>query len=367
MATEGLPDAAPVLTFDEVRTRRTVGAGHTLARVSAANLVALARPARRFVTQQTGVYNFRVSYQRSHSAIKHLYLAAFTRAHPLTFPLPTNTLTLDLTIKDAAGVTVSSSASTIPSGFRSGTSRTPTTASSPLARFLMIADGFLDLDALAATLTTPPWSFEFAATRTGTTLVIDRVEGFEVPRTLVDSDDDFGVLTGPFNPGNAVVAGSVSTVGYERLSKTIEGAILCGRDYVNVAWPADTAYGLSPRTSSASYVALTNLTDGSDPLPFYCYPRVVYHPSSATGERARFRVLYYVSGGGTAAVQLATGASSSPYQITGLTGASWQWSAWADCDLPTDGTDRVAELLFKGKTNAGTLYLAGIHVQENAG
>lgn len=364
MATEGLPDAPPVLTFDEVRVRRTVAAGHTISRAVAANLTALARPARHFCTAQTAVYNVSVSYRRSHTAIKYLYLAAFTRS-PSPFS-STETMTINLAITDAGGHSVASSASTIPRGFRSGTTYQPALVSfNPLAQFVQLTEGFLDLDALAVTLTDPSWSLDITVTRSGSTLVLDRIEGFEVPRTQVNSADDYGILTGLLNPGNVVVAGSTTTYGYERLNKTTEAAILAGRDYVNVAWPADIAYGLSPRTTSATYVPLTNLTDGSNALPFYCYPRVVYAPNSSSGERMRWRVLFYVSGGGTADFQLTTGAASSPYTVTGLTGAAWAWSAWTDGYLPTNGTDRIAEITIKGRTSAGTVYLAGLHAQEN--
>ena len=83
------------------------------------------------------------------------------------------------------------------------------------------------------------------------------------------------------------------------------------------------------------------------------------------GEPARVRYLYYVTGGGNAAIRLNTGSSSDPFDATGLSGASWQWSAWVDCYLPTTGTDRIVSATFEGKTTAGALYLAGIELEEN--
>jgi hypothetical protein len=98
-------------------------------------------------------------------------------------------------------------------------------------------------------------------------------------------------------------------------------------------------------------------------------PRVVYVPSSSTGEPHRVRYLYQVTGGGTATIRCTAtsiGAGSViSVDATGLTSAAFAWSAWSTLTIPTNGTDGIVAVTFTGKTTAGTLYLASIQLEEN--
>jgi hypothetical protein len=111
------------------------------------------------------------------------------------------------------------------------------------------------------------------------------------------------------------------------------------------------------------------LEGGTTPWSWRVRPRMLYAPSSATGEPHRVRVLYEVTGGGTAAVRCtatSVGAGSVvTAAVTGLTSASWAWSDWQTMTIPTDGTDRIVALTFEGKTTAGSFYVAAIEIEEN--
>lgn len=367
MSTEGILDAFPSLSYAEGITGATVRGGHTIARVAAANLIALARPARRIGTTQglAASDTLHVGYTRSHSSIRALYVAWFYRPDPDPFAA-LETISLTTTIRDELGNTVTSSDPVIPLGF-DGTAYT--------ANRVVLADtpvlgavGYIDLDAAAATLTGASWAFQFDWSRSGGHVALDRIEGWECPRSQVDEADTFGALTGPENPGNPIVAGDVAGIGYERIAKTVEGGIACGRTLLSVAWPTSTS--IAPATTSATYTAFTRMLEGgTTPWPWRVRPRVVYAPASATGEPHRVRYLYEVTGGGSASIRCtATSAGTGSVQtadVAGLASATFAWSAWADLDVPTDGTDRIVSLTFTGKTTAGTLYVAAIEVEEN--
>ena len=230
------------------------------------------------------------------------------------------------------------------------------------------AIGYIDIDAAAAILTGDSWAFQFDWSRSGGNTSLDRIEGWECPRSQVDSADDFGLLTGPENPGNPIVAGSPSAYGYERMAKTIEGGIACGRTLLSASWPTDTS--IAPGTSSATFTAFTRMIEsGSTPWSWRVRPRVVYSPASATGEPHRVRYLYKVTGGGTAAVKCtATSVGTASVQTattSSLASSTWAWSDWADLSVPTDGTDRLVNLTFIDKTTAGAFYVASIEIEEH--
>lgn len=357
MSSEALiPDVSP-LRYAEARTGLTVRGAHSITRATGANIIALARPAHRIgpiVGQTLSAYTYQASYVRSHASIKYLWLAWYFR--PTSSGINGG---ITLTIRDAAGNSVGSSSSKIPVGFKN---ETPflIRRTYRLADLALGGSGYLDLDAIAATLTDPSWSFEFAA-RTGG---FDHVIGWECPRSRVDSTETYGVTTGPENPGNPIL----SSV-YERVAKTVEGGIVCNRTLFSASWPDDTAT-LTPSTTSATYTAFTLMTEGGGvSWRWHVRPRVVYAPSSATGEKHRVRLLYRVVGGGTGTVEVtaqSVGAGSTQTAtVNTLTSATWAWSAWVDLYVPTDGTDRITHLSFRGKTTAGTLYLASIVIEEN--
>jgi hypothetical protein len=351
-----LPDY-PSLAYAETRVGLTVRGGHTMTRAQAANVIALARPAHRvgpIYSSTTTAYVYAASYVRSHSSIRYLWLAWYY--HPGTSGINGG---VTLTIRDAAGNSVASSSTKIPRGFK-GESPYNIRASFYDSNIATGGSGYLDLDALAATLTDPSWTFEFAAQTGG----FETIEGWECPRSQVDDSETYGVLTGPENPGNSILSSS-----YERLAKTVEGAITCNRTLFSLSWPEDTA-SLSPSTTSATLTAFALLTEGGGvPVPFHVRPRVVYAPNSATGEPHRVRVLYRVTGGGTGTVEAkstSVGAgSANTATLNTLTSATWAWSAWQTLQVATNGTDRIAHLTFRGKVTAGALYIASIVVEEN--
>lgn len=369
MSTESLLVDFPSLAYGETPTGGTVRGGHTITRAAAANIVALGRPAHRVgpVQGQSAQTNTYVAgYTRSHDAIKQLWLAWYF--HPDYTNTPA-THSVELTITDALGNSVASSSALIPVGFK-GAATSAVQASVPLDVTMVLgAEGYLDLDALAAVLVDPSWSFEFVHTASTPYIPLDRIEGWECPRSLVDSADTYGALTGPENPGNPIVAGTTTTPGYERIAKTIEGGIRCGRTLLSAVWPTDTS--IAPGTSSATFTAFTRMLEsGTTPWAWRVRPRVVYAPNSSTGTPHRVRYLYQNTGGGTGSVKCtatSVGAGSVQTATTSsLTSGSWAWSDWESLDVPTDGTDRVVTLTFTGKTTAGALYIASIEIEEHS-
>jgi len=364
VSTEGLIPDFPVLAYSEGYTGLTVRGSHTITRATAANVVALGRPCRQFggmMAQEPGTFVF--GYTRTHASIKQLRIAWAYRSDPDP-AAGFATISVSLTIRDALGNAITPPASEIPTALDGTTYGALSGSLSPTGDVHLGGVGYLDLDAIAATLVDPSWSFEFTFARSATDVTLEWIDAWECPRTSVSDADTYGALTGPLNPGNPISAGSVTTRGYERIAKTIEGGIKANRTHLSVAWPRDIA--TAPSTVSAAYAPFSTLLESAGtPLPWRFRPRVVYLPSSAVGEPARVRYLYYVAGGGNAAIRLNTGSSSDPFDATGLSGASWQWSPWVDCYLPTNGTDRIVSATFEGKTTAGALYLAGIELEEN--
>lgn len=365
MSTESLVNDFPALSYAEGYTGLTVRGSHTITRTIAANIVALGRPCRQLggmQPQTPGTFKF--SFTRTHADINQLRIAWTYRSDP-DIAAAAATLTMTLTITDALGNSVAASDSRIPTAF-DGTAVYSTPGSlSPIGDVHLGGVGYLDLDALAVTLTDPSWSLEFVFARSGGDATLEWIDAWECPRSVVSTADTYGTLTGPMNPGNPVSAGSVTTRGFERLAKTIEGGIKANRVYLSVAWPADTGASI-PSTVSATYAPFATMTEAAGvPLPWRIRPRVVYLPNNATGEPARVRFLYYQTGGGSGSIRTATGSSSSPFDVTGLAGASWQWSAWTNVLLPTNGTDRIVSVTFEGKTTAGTLYIASIQLEES--
>lgn len=336
-----------------------------------ANVCALARPSRWFTLINLVPGTYAASYRRTHTSIKQAVLEWTTRlaTPPLITIGPTDSVQVSLTIYDAAGNSVLPTDARIPTFFRGGPrifSPTPfrepgTPASGGL--------GYLDLDALATTLTDPSWSFEFTITRpTGNELIIDRIALRELARTIVDTSDTYGVDVADFQPGQPSGAGSTTTTGTLRLARTIDGAIASTDDVLVLGWEDVTSAADTPSTTSAAFAALTLLEETAGvPVRFRVPIRPMYvaaPPGDATGETGRFRVRYLVTGGGTAVVRLNTGSTGSPYATAGLASAVFAWSPWIDCRFPTDATGAIATLTFEAKTTAGTVYVSAIHVQQ---
>lgn len=370
MTTRPLVNRVADLAYTSPQIGRTVRGPWMMGAAETANVVALARPSRGFNLYTLAPGTYTASYRRTHDSIRQAVIAWTTRTVPPpgTSITAGDSLSVELTITDALGNSVGPSDSRIPQYFR-GEARSYIEWSTghpglPDAG----GSGILDLDALAVDLVDPSWSFEFVVARpTGTLLFVDLIHMRELARSIVDTSETYGCDPADYQPGQPIAAGSVSTLGTERLAKTIEGAIAATPDVLVLGWVDDTSATI-PKTTSATYAALTNLTQsGTTPMRWRVPVRpmlVAAPPGDATGETGRWRVRYSVSGGGTADVQLLTGSSGSPYAITGLTGGTWQWSAWQDCRLPTDATDQIAALSLKARTSAGTVYISGVHVQQ---
>jgi len=357
------------VSYAEVETSQTIRAA-TLARMAqACNVLASGRPARRAhisdaYPNTTTARTYVVSYTRTSDAIAFLYVAARIR-----YGYRGDQLTIDLTIKDATGNTVSSSSTAIPAGFKVGNPWTaPPTWSGAVGNVLeyasTIAEGYLDLDALAGTLSDPSWSLEFAiAAPTGTTSTIDVIEVFEMPRAIVDSADTYGMLSGAVMPGRPLTSGSTSEDGIARLRQTLTGARLAQRTYVQECFgPDDTTAALVPRTTSATYAPLSELDEGGGVALSWVF-RVRTITGSTGGETARARFRYLVSGGGTAYIRTTTGIST--YDTAALTSATWAWSDWVAVQLKANASGHLETVRFKGKTSAGTLYVSGWILEEN--
>ena len=155
-------------------------------------------------------------------------------------------------------------------------------------------------------------------------------------------------------------AGSSTTVGTLRLAKTIEGAIASTDDVLVVGWEDDITATI-PKTTAAAYAALTNLEQTAGNAVRWARARapdaVTAPPGDATGETARFRVRYYVAGGGTADVRLVTGSSGSPYAVTGLTGAAWRGRRGPIADCRRTRLTRSPRSSSEAQTSAGTVYI----------
>lgn len=366
MSTEQMPLGFPALHYVEAQVGRTITGPFAIKLAHAADILALARPTKTIRVDSSGAGTYKAGFTRTPGATM-LYLSWWYRAGNSSG----DQLSVELTVTD--GVTIVGPVSTkIPTAFQGNLTSTIMADAAPInpARMVMGGDGWIVLDdsanGLASVLTaSDDWTFTFVITAAAAAYV-DHIEGHEVPAGTISDADAAGALAGPFNPGNAITAGSTTTDGWERLFATVQAAIAAPPEYLSLTWPANITATI-PKTSSAAFVPLTNLEESAGVATVFRVRvrpmTVVAPPGTAAGEAARFRVLYYVAGGGTAEVQINTGSTGSPYAATGLTGAAWAWSAWTACALPTDGTDQVARLTFEAKTSAGTVYLAAIVVE----
>lgn len=364
----------PVI-YDEVATAQTVRAATLTRMAQACDVLASGRPARRghivsaYPTYPNGTSTrtYVLSYKRTSDAIGYLYLAAHSR-----LGYRGDQLTIDLTIRDAGGHSVASSSVLIPVGFKVGTIYTvPASVAgtdgaglATLAYVATIADGYLDLGALAATLTDPDWSLEFAvAAPSGTGSLVDLIECWEMPRGIVDNADTYGSLVGALMPGRPLTSGDITEDGIARLRQTLTGARLAQRTYSQECFgPDDVTAALVPRTTSLSYAALSELDDGAGAATAYTF-RVRTITGDSGGEVARARFRYLVSGGGTANLKVTTGIAS--YATGSLTSATWAWSPWLAVRLKANATGHLESVHFEGKTTAGTLYVSGWILEEN--
>ena len=356
------PLGIPSLAYVEAQTGRTVRSS-TAARIAqAGSLNTSGRPARR--AQIHSAYpngatprTYVVSYTRTTNATRYLYVAAHARA--VYFD---ETLTIYLTIKDAAGHGVASSSALIPA-FLKGTAWRMLDLAFDIHE---IGSGYLDINALAATLTDADWSLEFAvASPSGTHLLCDLIEVWEVPRARVDTDDAAGALVGPLMPGNAITSGATSGAsgdGWVRLEATLAGARTSQRTYAQECFGPDDITATLPLTVSALYVALTNLEESALVPVGYTF-RVRTVTGSAGGEVARARFRYIVVGGGNANIKVTS--TIAGYATGTLASATWAWSPWLAVMLKASATGHIETVTLTAKVTVGALYVSGWILEEN--
>ena len=367
MSTEPQSPFGPgALAYDEARVGRTVRSATLMRAAASASINASARPGKRAQVHSaypngTSARTYAVSYTRTTDAVKALYVGASIRS--ATFG---DTLTIDLTIRDAAGHSVASSSALIPNPFKGTVIFLDSSAGSATYDARTIGVGYLDIDALAATLTDPDWSLEFAvAAPNGHDSLVDLIEVYEVPRRMVDSADAAGSLALPFLPGNPLASGDATGSlddGVTRLEATAQAARTSQRTYWQECFGPDDTTATLPLTTSGTYAALTN-HEQSAGVPIEIALRVRKVTGATGGETARVRVRYLVTSGGTAYVRATTGIGTS--DSAGLTSATWAWSDWWTIFLKTSAAGQVDSITLKAKTSAGTLYLSSVIVDEN--
>lgn len=363
-AARALGEFAADLATDRARNHRTVRDGHTREIALCANAALLDFPRGRFHVDNLGAGTYSVSFSQAPEA-KYVWIRAAVGPGASG-----DAVTIDLTIRDATGNVVTSSSSNIPLGFKGETHLARTLFSSDRWSEEVLIEGYLDLEELDGTLTDPTWSLDFTVGVVGGGYV-SRVEGWAVPRFLVDDSQTAGGVV----PGNIIADAAITdsaTKGLRRVLETIESARQCQQTLISLAWKRDTAAAI-PQTTATGVGALTNLAIGSDPMPFVVLPRRIYAPS-ATGEAHRWRVLYRFAGGaGTETATVQTSAESDVPSTVSTTQTlsyttSWTWSGWKTTGTtPTDGSDEtVALTLEAGLSAAGpTLYIAGWDVEES--
>ena len=362
------PFGAPLLSYVETQTGRTVRAQTAIRAAQSASLNASARPGKRCQIHSAypnGITarKYCGAYTRTTNATKFLYVAAHYRASTAA-----DSIKVDLTIRDAAGNSVTSSSALIPYFLKGTTVSLQGTTGSIVTDARELGSGYLDLDALAVTLVDPDWSLEFAVAAPGVTdSLVDLIELWEVPRQVVDQSDAAGVLVGPLMPGNPITSGPASGAtadGWARIEATLQGAVKSQRTYAQECFgPDDVTAAQLPQTTSASYVSLTHLEESAGvPISYVLRIRPVVGGTGGEIARARFR--YIAAGGATGSIEVTTGIAT--YSLTGLSSTSWTWSPWLSVLLKTDNAGHIETVSFKAKrSGAGVLYVSSWVLDEN--
>lgn len=358
--------APEILTSLDERTPRidnAVSALHHLELANVANHALLDNPAGRFnldLIDTAGTYSF--SYVRNPGA-RYLRLEARINAQA---PGTAGFAQIDLTIRDAAGHSITSSSSHIPRGFKNEVLPTPRSyVDLPLYDQLSVV-GVLDCDELDGTLTDPSWVFEFSITFAGGAQV-NTLQCWEAPRFVVnDAVDHGGVLPGAFQHDQPITDSDV--IGLERLLETLVSARQSERTYVSLAWRQQVVVTTeTPNVTATSYTRFAALAADAAPQTWRPSPRQVYAGATA-GEVIRFRVLYRFSGGAgteTGGVQLTGNATGSPWVSSSLAyTTSWTWSDWITAAIRTSPLSDTLSLKGKVSASGPLLWIASIHVLE---
>lgn len=274
-------------------------------------------------------------------------------------------VTLKLTLRDAAGHTVAHTDDRCPVGYRDETTDCPASlVVAPRFDESRAVVGWLDLDALAVDLTDPSWSLDLEVAVSGGAS-LDGVQAFELPRFSADDVTEHGgVVPGSFQRDYTI--SDDTQRGLRRIVSTLESARLSQRTYLSLTWLRSTSAADTPSTSATSYAPLALLDAGADPVRFVVPTRHV--GAASAGTPARWRFLYRLSGGAgteTARVRLYGDASGSPWTSSLLTfTTSWTWSDWKDATLRTSPALEHLALRAKLSASGPTLWIAAVHVHE---
>lgn len=367
MTTPRLP--APYdLNTEAARIARTVRT-EALGLALTANGALLDSPPRRFAVHDisdTGTYP--LGYTRSPSA---KYLRVVVAMGGIATGWTAVSVVLALTIRDAAGHSVSA-APKIPAAFLGSTTHLPG-ALVGASRFdsETLVSGYFDLDDLAATLTDPAWSFEWAVTLTGSGALVNRIEGWEVARGVVDEAATAGgVSLGDFQPDQPISDGPLTdpAARWGRIVQTTAQARTMGRTYVSLAWRESTAPSDTPSVSSTSDGPFTLFDMGGSRLPIRVHGRQLA-AAGATGEAVRWRIRYRFTGGAgteTAQVILRGGATGSPWVFSSIAyTTSWTWSAWKDAAVSTAAAVDDFELSGKVSASGPSFFVCDLEIEEH--
>lgn len=313
-------------------------------------------------TETGGTYS--LSYVRNPGA---RYVRIEALVHPSATVLGTS-ITLDLTVRDAAGHAVTSSDDRIPRRWRGDTTYAPLAITgSARLEFVERVIGYVDCDALDDTLTDPSWSFDVALTVSGGAQV-ESISLSEMPRFVVDDAADHGgVIPGAYQRDMIIQDGSQE--GLRRLLATLDSGRQSQRSYLGIAWRQALVSAETPSLSGASDGPFTLLEGAGSGgrLEWSLVPRPVLAVSTA-GEAAQVRYLYRFSGGAgseTAKIRLRGSATGSPW----LTGdlaytTTWTWSPWIDFAVRTSPLSDALSLSGNVSATGPTLWLAGVHARE---
>mgnify|MGYP007071576899 FL=1 len=371
------PLGAPVLAFTATVTGAVVRSPHLVGWAHAANVCALRMPAKRFQIDRA-------------APSSDPYVAGYTRSPGARYArirwamladVGWQSLSVDLTITDGAGNSVASSSALIPNGFKADALVIAPPTGIPAAD-LRQRTGYLDLEALAATLVDPDWSFAFVVARpTGSSAIADRIEFTELPRDLVSSADDYGLVTADGDPGDPIYAGDETETGFVRLKHAEDAARLTQRAYLALAHWSATAASTTPNRSATSWGPLVaaapasgytyqSLDDGAGTPAGAIYQTRIRNiaATSAAGEACRVRFYYRVTGGGTADLRVKTGATGSPFVLSSLaTAGSFAWSDWLSLAAKTNGTDQLDSYTPEAQTSdtSTRVYVASVQLDED--
>lgn len=274
---------------------------------------------------------------------------------------------IDLTIRDAAGHSVSSSDTRIPYGFKGELHEAaPARAPEYVTSDQTIVRGVLDADALESTLTDPSWSFDFTLgfSNNGE---LNTLQLWEAPRFVVNDAVDHGGVVPTAFQRDAMLDDDNQT-GLGRLVETLVSARQSERTYVALAFPRQVASpSLTPNVGATSFTQFAALAADSAPQTWRPSPRQVYAGASA-GEALRFRFLYRFSGGAgseTAQVQLTGNASGGSWLSPTLAyTTSWTWSSWITAAIRTSPLSDALALKGKVSATGPLIWIASIHVLE---